>query len=93
MSLDLAQIRAQLQPEQLRRFEAQMSRVEASIEEFQAQQTANLLRIGQTHLTIQSFPPGHPGYALNRSIVRRHAYSRADTRALIRPEIIERQER
>ena len=46
MSLDLAQIRAQLQPEELRRFEAQMSRVEASIEEFQAQQTANLLRIG-----------------------------------------------
>jgi hypothetical protein len=70
-----------------------MSQVAANIERFQVEQAANLLRIGQGHLAMQALPPGHPGYAPNRSIVRRNAHGRADERALIGPEIMERQGR
>jgi hypothetical protein len=93
VALQLSQIYSQLQTEERRRFGAQMSQVTANIERFQAEQAANLLRIGQGHLAMQALPPGHPGYAPSRAIVRRNAHGRADERALIGPEIMERQDR
>ena len=54
---------------------------------------SNLLRIGQSHLTTQAIPIEHIGYTHSRATIKRKAHGRTDKRALIGPEIIERQDR